>query len=152
MRIVLQRVSTASVDVEGNQIANIDRGLLLLVGIGSDDAGVDLAKTAKKIIDLRIFEDAGGKMNLSVCDIGGAILAVSQFTLYADISKGRRPSFVHAAPPEVAEPLFDAFVHALQAEKIEVQTGQFGAKMAVRLENDGPVTLTLEVAAQPTSG
>ena len=152
MRIILQRVSTASVDVEGNQIANIDRGLLVLVGIGSDDAGVDLAKTAKKIIDLRIFEDEGGKMNLSVRDIGGAILAVSQFTLYADISKGRRPSFVHAAPPELAEPLFDAFVHALQTEKVEVQTGQFGAKMAVRLENDGPVTLTLEVAAQPTSG
>ena len=152
MRIILQRVSTASVDVEGNQIASIDRGLLLLVGIGSDDAGVDLAKTAKKIIDLRIFEDEGGKMNLSVRDIGGAILAVSQFTLYADISKGRRPSFVHAAPPELAEPLFDAFVHALQAEKVEVQTGQFGAKMAVRLENDGPVTLTLEVAGQPTSG
>ncbi len=152
MRIILQRVATASVDVEGNQIASIDRGLLLLVGIGSDDAGVDLAKIAKKIIDLRIFEDDDGRMNLSVRDIGGAILAVSQFTLYADISKGRRPSFVHAAPPELAEPLFDAFVHALQAEKVEVQTGQFGAKMAVRLENDGPVTLTLEVAAQPTSG
>ena len=152
MRIILQRVATASVDVEGNQIASIDRGLLLLVGIGSDDAGVDLAKIAKKIIDLRIFEDDDGRMNLSVRDIGGAILAVSQFTLYADISKGRRPSFVHAAPPELAEPLFDAFVHALQAEKIEVQTGQFGAKMAVRLENDGPVTLTLEVADQPTSG
>ena len=152
MRIILQRVATASVDVEGNQIASIDRGLLLLVGIGSDDADVDLAKIAKKIIDLRIFEDDDGRMNLSVRDIGGAILAVSQFTLYADISKGRRPSFVHAAPPELAEPLFDAFVHALQAEKVEVQTGQFGAKMAVRLENDGPVTLTLEVAAQPTSG
>jgi len=152
MRIILQRVATASVDVEGNQIASIDRGLLLLVGIGSDDAGVDLAKIAKKIIDLRIFEDDDGRMNLSVRDIGGAILAVSQFTLYADISKGRRPSFVHAAPPELAEPLFDAFVHALQAEKVEVQTGQFGAKMAVRLENDGPVTLTLEVAAQPASG
>jgi len=147
MKIVLQRVAMASVDVEKERIAEIDRGLLLLVGIGDDDASVDLVKTAKKIVDLRIFEDDDGKMNLSLRDIGGAILAVSQFTLYADISKGRRPSFVRAAPPEVAEPLFNAFVDALQAENVEVQTGQFGAKMAVQLENDGPVTLTIEVAA-----
>ena len=147
MRIVLQRVSYASVDVDGKRIADIGQGVLLLVGIGSEDSTVDLGKTAKKIIDLRIFEDDEGKMNRSLRDIGGAVLAVSQFTLYADISKGRRPSFVHAAPPELAEPLFDSFVNALRSESVDVQTGEFGAKMAVRLENDGPVTLTLEVAA-----
>ncbi|MCK5247962.1 D-tyrosyl-tRNA(Tyr) deacylase [Candidatus Bipolaricaulota bacterium] len=147
MRIVLQRVSYASVDVEGTRIAEIGQGLLLLVGIASEDSAVDLGKTAKKIADLRIFEDVEGKMNRSLRDIGGAVLAVSQFTLYADISKGRRPSFIHAAPPELAEPLFESFVDALRLEGIDVQAGRFGAKMAVRLENDGPVTLTLEVAA-----
>lgn len=147
MRVVLQRVATASVDVGGQRIADIGRGLLLLVGIGADDSTVDLSKLARKIVDLRIFEDDAGKMNLSLRDIDGVVLAVSQFTLYADISKGRRPSFVHAALPELAEPLFDAFVSALRAEDVEVQTGQFGAKMAVRLENDGPVTLSLEVAS-----
>lgn len=152
MRIVLQRVSYASVDVDGEQIADIGRGLLLLVGIASEDSTMDLGRTARKIIDLRIFEDDEGKMNRSLRDIGGAVLAVSQFTLYADISKGRRPSFVHAAPPEVAEPLFDSFVNALRSEGVDVQTGRFGAKMAVRLENDGPVTLTLEVAAQAATG
>ncbi|MCK5247507.1 D-tyrosyl-tRNA(Tyr) deacylase [Candidatus Bipolaricaulota bacterium] len=147
MRIVLQRVSTASVDVDARRIAEIGPGLLLLVGIAADDSEIDFARTAKKIVDLRIFEDEEHKMNRSLRDIGGAVLAVSQFTLYADISKGRRPSFMHAAPPEFAEPLFDSFVDALKSENVEVQTGQFGAKMAVRLENDGPVTLTLEVAA-----
>ena len=147
MRIVLQRVSTASVDVDARRIAEIGPGLLVLVGIAADDSEIDFARTAKKIVDLRVFEDDEGKMNRSLRDIGGAVLAVSQFTLYADISKGRRPSFVHAAPPEFAEPLFDSFVDALKSENVEVQTGQFGAKMAVRLENDGPVTLTLEVAA-----
>jgi D-aminoacyl-tRNA deacylase len=146
MRIVLQRVSTASVDVAGKRIAAIGRGLLLLVGIAAEDQTADIAKTAKKIIDLRIFEDSDGKMNQSLRDIGGSILAVSQFTLYADISRGRRPSFMLAAPPDVAEPLFDQFVEALRSESIDVQTGRFGAKMAVRLENDGPVTLSLEVA------
>ena len=147
MRIVLQRVSYASVDVEGTRIAEIGQGLLLLVGIASEDSAVDLGKTAKKIADLRIFEDVEGKMNRSLRDIGGAVLAVSQFTLYADISKGRRPSFIHAAPPELAEPLFNSFVDALRSADVDVKTGRFGAKMDVRLENDGPVTLTLEVAA-----
>ena len=146
MRIVLQRVSQASVDVDGKRIASIGQGLLLLVGIACEDSAVDLQKTARKIIDLRIFEDDEGKMNRSLRDVGGAVLAVSQFTLYADISKGRRPSFIHAAPPGLAEPLFESFVDALRLEGVDVQTGRFGAKMAVRLENDGPVTLTLEVA------
>ncbi|MCK5586888.1 D-tyrosyl-tRNA(Tyr) deacylase [Candidatus Bipolaricaulota bacterium] len=147
MRIVLQRVSQASVDVDGKRIAEIDRGLLLLVGITAGDSDIDLAKAARKIVDLRIFEDENHKMNRSLRDIGGALLAVSQFTLYADVSKGRRPSFVNAARPELAEPLFDSFVETLRAEGVDVQTGEFGAKMAVKLENDGPVTLALEVAA-----
>ncbi len=147
MRIVLQRVSQASVDVDGKRIAEIDQGLLLLVGIAAGDSDIDLGKAAKKVVDLRIFEDEKEKMNRSLRDIGGAVLAVSQFTLYADVSKGRRPSFLDAAPPELAEPLFDSFVEALRVEGVNVQTGKFGAKMAVKLENDGPVTLALEVAA-----
>ncbi|MFC2078552.1 D-aminoacyl-tRNA deacylase [Candidatus Bipolaricaulota bacterium] len=147
MRIVLQRVSHASVNVAGTRIADIGQGLLLLVGIASGDSDVDLARTASKIVNLRIFEDEAHKMNRSLRDIEGEVLAVSQFTLYADVSKGRRPSFIDAAPPELAAPLFDAFVRALKSEGVEVQTGEFGAKMAVELENDGPVTLTLEVAA-----
>lgn len=147
MRVVLQRVSHASVDVDGARIASIGVGLLLLVGISSTDSMIDLPKIAKKIVDLRIFEDASHKMNASLRDVCGSILAVSQFTLLADVSKGRRPSFTAAAPPELAEPLFDAFVEALRAEGVAVQMGQFGAKMSVTLENDGPVTLVLEVAA-----
>jgi D-aminoacyl-tRNA deacylase len=145
-------VARASVDVDGACIADIDRGLLLLVGISDGDVRVDLAKTAKKIIDLRIFEDDAHKMNRSLRDVHGEILAVSQFTLYADTSKGRRPSFIGAARPELAEPLFDAFVDALRSGGIRVQTGRFGAKMAVSLENDGPVTLVLEVAAPSDTG
>ncbi len=147
MRIVLQRVSYASVDVDGIRIAEIGRGLLLLVGIAPEDPQINLAKVAQRIVDMRIFEDEDGKMNRSLRDIDGSVLAVSQFTLYGDVSKGRRPSFVHAALPDVAEPLFDAFVEALRAECRHVQSGEFGAKMAVRLENDGPVTLSLELAA-----
>ena len=147
MRIVLQRVAHASVDVAGKRIGGIGPGLLLLVGIETGDSNIDLAKIAKKIVDLRIFEDHEHKMNRSLCEIGGAVLAVSQFTLCADVSKGRRPSFIHAAPPELAEPLFHAFVRALEAVVVEVQTGEFGAKMSVTLENDGPVTLVLDVAA-----
>ena len=147
MRIVLQRVSHASVDVAGKRIGGIGPGILLFVGIAATDSSIDLVKAAKKIVDLRIFEDEEHKMNRSLRDIGGAVLAVSQFTLYADVSKGRRPSFVNAAAPEFAEPLFDAFVRALKAENVDVHTGEFGAKMTVGLENDGPVTLVLEVAA-----
>jgi len=152
MRIVLQRVAHASVAVEEETIASIERGLLLLVGVEHGDADTDLVRLARKIVDLRIFEDAEGKMNRSLRDVEGAILAVSQFTLCADTRKGRRPSFAHAAPPLEAEPIFDAFVAALRSECVDVQTGAFGAKMAVRLENDGPVTLVMEVAGEPESG
>ena len=147
MRIVLQRVSQASVDVDGKRIAEIGQGLLLMVGIATGDSDIDLAKAAKKMVDLRIFEDEKHKMNRSLRDVGGKVLAVSQFTLCADISKGRRPSFADAAPSELAKSLFDSLVRALREEGVNVQTGEFGAKMAVKLENDGPVTLALEVAA-----
>ena len=145
MRIVVQRVRRASVDVEGERIAEIGPGLLLLVGIAPDDVGVDLKRLAVKILMLRIFADADGKMNRSVLDVGGEVLAVSQFTLYGDTRKGRRPSYTAAAPPEVAEPLFNRLVEAMANEGIPVQAGRFGAKMAVELTNDGPVTLMIEV-------
>lgn len=150
MRIVVQRVDRAAVDVEGERIAEIRRGLLLLVGIAPTDAGVDLGRLAGKIVTLRIFEDDEGKMNLSLRDVGGAILAVSQFTLYADTRKGRRPSFVGAAPPEVARPLFDRFVDVLRSEGVDVKTGRFGAKMSVELVNAGPVTIT--ISSEPGGG
>ena len=145
MRLVVQRVRRASVDVGGRRIAEIERGLLLLVGIAPEDAGVDLEKAATKIVDLRVFEDDAGKMNRSLRDVEGQLLAVSQFTLYGDTRKGRRPSFVGAAPPEIAEPLFDALVDAIRGQGVHVETGRFGAKMAVDLVNDGPVTLLIEV-------
>jgi len=152
MRLVVQRVRRASVDVDGDRIAEIGRGLLLLVGIAPEDADVDLRKAAGKIVDLRIFEDDAGKMNRSLRDVGGQLLAVSQFTLYGDTRKGRRPSFVGAAAPEVAEPLFDALVDAIRAQGVRVETGRFGAKMAVELVNDGPVTLLIEVESPSAVG
>jgi len=152
MRLVVQRVRHASVVVDGEKVAAIAQGLLLLVGIASGDADVDLHRAARKVVDLRIFEDDAGKMNRSVREVGGQILAVSQFTLYGDTRKGRRPSFAGAASPEVAEPLFDAFVGALRDERLDVQTGKFGAKMAVELLNDGPVTLLIEVAPASSVG
>jgi len=145
VRIVAQRVRRASVDVEGSRIAEIGPGLLLLVGIAPGDERIDLDKVANKIVELRIFADEEGKMNRSVLEAAGSVLAVSQFTLYADTRKGRRPSFVGAAPPEVAEPVFDALVEAIASRGVRVETGRFGAKMAVELTNDGPVTLVIEV-------
>lgn len=145
MRVVLQRVARASVDVEGERIAEIGPGLLLLVGIGQADEEIDLERLARKIVSLRVFPDEAGLMNRSLLDVRGEVLAVSQFTLYGDTRKGRRPSYVAAARPDVAEPLFDRFVDALRAEGVSTQTGRFGAKMAVELTNDGPVTLVLEV-------
>jgi D-tyrosyl-tRNA(Tyr) deacylase len=152
VRIVLQRVAKASVRVDGQEIGAIERGLLALVGIGPEDVRLDLAAAARKILDLRIFQDAEGKMNLSLRDLGLDVLAVSQFTLYGDTRKGRRPSYTQAAPPEVAEPLFDAFVAALRAESVRVAVGRFGAHMAVELVNDGPVTLVLELAPPELEG
>jgi len=144
MRIVLQRVKEASVTVEGNLIGKIGQGLMLLVGIGPDDSEAQARTMAEKCAQLRIFDDEQGKMNLSVLDVKGEILAVSQFTLYGDTRKGRRPSFTGAAPPEIAEPLFEGFVKMLRNIGITVATGKFGARMEVKIVNDGPVTFVLE--------
>lgn len=145
MRVLAQRVREASVAVDGSIVGRIGAGLLLLVGIAVDDAPDDGEWLARKIADLRIFDDASGVMNRSVCDTGGALLAVSQFTLYASTRKGNRPSWSSAAPPDIARPRFDAFVHALAARIGKpVSTGVFGANMQVALVNDGPVTLWLD--------
>ena len=145
MRIVLQRVSEASVTVEGEVVSEIGPGLLLLVGVAAGDGEAQADWLAEKVAGLRIFNDEEGKMNLSVRDVGGEALAVSQFTLLADTRKGKRPSFVRAAPPEEAEPLFDHFCERLRASGVgTVETGSFGAMMEVALVNDGPVTIVLE--------
>ena len=145
MRIVLQRVSEASVTVEGEVVSEIGSGLLLLVGVAAGDGEAQADWLAEKVAGLRIFSDEEGKMNLSVRDVGGEVLAVSQFTLLADTRKGKRPSFVRAAPPEEAEPLFDHFCERLRASGVgTVETGSFGAMMEVALVNDGPVTIVLE--------
>jgi D-tyrosyl-tRNA(Tyr) deacylase len=144
MRIVLQRVSRARVTVEGRVTGEIGRGLLLLAGFTSGDTGEALAWMVKKVVSLRIFPDDEGKMNRSVEEVGGAILVVSQFTLYGDARKGNRPSFVDAARPEIAIPLYERFVALLRDAGRRVETGEFGAMMDVELVNDGPVTLVLE--------
>ena len=145
MRVVLQRVKNASVTVSGERISEIGAGLLLLVGVAEDDGEGEASWLAEKIAGLRIFNDEEGKMNLGVRDVGGEILAVSQFTLLADTRKGKRPSFTKAALPEEAEPLFDYFCERLRAAGIaSVKTGSFGAMMDVALVNDGPVTIILE--------
>jgi D-tyrosyl-tRNA(Tyr) deacylase len=146
MRAVVQRVSRASVTVEGAVVGEIGAGLLVLLGITHGDGEAEAALLAKKIAGLRVFEDNGGKMNLALADVGGAVLAVSQFTLYGDVRKGRRPSFTGAARPEQAEPLYHRFCQALAAEGVPVAEGVFQAHMAVSLVNDGPVTLWLDTA------
>jgi len=144
MRVLLQRVREASVTVEGRSIGAIGRGYLLLVGFTGTD-GVDaVAWMAEKVLGLRLFADAEGKMNLALPDVGGALLVVSQFTLYGDARKGRRPSFIDAARPETAIPLYEHFVNTLRASGLQVETGEFGADMQVASINDGPVTLMLE--------
>ncbi len=146
MRVVLQRVSRARVVVDGEVVGAIDRGLLVLLGIAANDTVADARWLADKIVGLRIFADAEEKMNLAVADVGGAVLVVSQFTLYGDCRKGRRPSFIAAAPPDTAIPLYEAFVDAVRAHGIPTSTGRFGALMHVELVNDGPVTLLLDTA------
>ena len=144
MRALLQRVSRAEVRVEGAVVGRIERGLLVLVGFTASDAVQGVDWMADKVCDLRIFGDDQGKMNLSVVETGGAVLAVSQFTLYGDAQAGRRPSFIAAARPEDAEPLYERFVARVRARGVPVETGRFGAMMDVELVNDGPVTLWLE--------
>ncbi|WEG14083.1 D-aminoacyl-tRNA deacylase [Pullulanibacillus sp. KACC 23026] len=144
MRVVLQRVKAASVTVEGTVVGQIEKGLLLLVGIHESDTEEQLPYMVSKITELRIFEDESGKMNESLLDQGGAILSVSQFTLYGDTTKGRRPNFMKAARPEKAEPLFNQFNQELRHKGLKVETGQFGAMMDVSLINDGPVTLIID--------
>jgi D-tyrosyl-tRNA(Tyr) deacylase len=144
LRAVVQRVSSASVSVAGEQIATIGPGLLVLVGVTHEDGEADASLLAAKIANLRIFADDAGKMNRSALDAALEAIVVSQFTLYGDARKGRRPSFITAAPPEVAEPLVALLADTLRAAGIAVQTGQFGAEMAVALVNDGPVTIWLD--------
>ena len=144
MKLIIQRVKRASVTVEGERISEIGPGLLVLCGVGHDDTIADARFLAKKTSNLRIFEDAEGKMNRSVQDVGGEILSVSQFTLYGDCNKGNRPSFISAARPEQGEALFNEYVQALERLGFVPNTGKFGADMKVDLLNDGPVTLLLE--------
>ncbi len=144
MRAVLQRVTRAKVTVGNEVTGEIGRGLLILLGVSADDTETESAKLAEKTLKLRIFDDADGKMNLSVAEIGGELLVVSQFTLYADTRKGRRPSYINAARPELAEQLYEHFVSNLRSSKLKVATGRFQAMMDVELINDGPVTIILD--------
>ncbi len=144
MRVVAQRVSRASVTVEGQVTGAIEAGLMLLVALKGDESPEDLAWMANRIVGLRVFRDDEDKMNRSLLEVGGALLVISQFTLYGDCRKGRRPSFIEAGRPELSEPLFERFMQELRAQGASVATGRFGAMMQVELVNDGPVTLILE--------
>jgi D-tyrosyl-tRNA(Tyr) deacylase len=149
VRAVLQRVTEAAVHVDDVLVGSIAHGLLILVGVGHDDRAADGEVLAEKIANLRLFEDVEGKTNLSILDVGGAALVVSQFTLFADTRKGRRPSFTDAAHPDVAADLVERFRSALEARGVPTATGRFGAGMRVSLVNDGPFTLTLDTALLP---
>jgi D-tyrosyl-tRNA(Tyr) deacylase len=146
MRVVLQRVARASVSVDGAVVAAIDRGFLLLVGIGAEDTEGEAERLADKIANLRVFADAEGKMNLALGDVGGEALVVSQFTLYADLRRGRRPSWTRAADPAIAAERVEDFARALETRGVKVSRGVFGAHMQVELLNDGPVTLVLKAS------
>jgi len=144
MRAVLQRVTEARVRIAGEIVGAIDRGLLVLLGVAPTDTPEQARWLADKIVGLRIFADADGKMNLGVADVAGSVLIVSQFTLHGDCSKGRRPSFIGAAAPEIAVPLYETFINEVKSLGVPVATGRFGAMMQVELVNDGPVTLILD--------
>lgn len=146
MRVVLQRVSRAEVRIGGRVAGAVGRGFCLLVGFTHADTAGQVDWMADKVAGLRLFADGEGKMNLGLGEVGGAVLVVSQFTLYGDVAKGRRPSFIDAARPETAIPLYEAFIAALRARGLEVATGEFGADMQVEIHNDGPVTLILDRA------
>ena len=149
MRAVIQRVGRASVRVDGVPVGEIGSGFLVLLGVTHSDGKVEAEWLARKIAGLRIFEDNAGKLNLSLADVRGAVLVVSQFTLYGDARKGRRPDFLQAARPEQAEPLIEYFVAQLRAQGLQVETGRFGAMMDVELVNQGPVTLWLDTDEAP---
>ena len=146
MRVVLQRVSRAAVTIGGDRVSEIGRGYLLLVASGADDGEGEVDRLAEKVVNLRVFPDSEGRMNLPLADVGGEVLVVSQFTLYGDVRRGRRPSWTGAAPPEVAEERIEAFARALEALGVRVARGVFRADMQVELVNDGPVTLVLDGA------
>ncbi len=144
MRAVVQRVTKASVSIGGKLVGKIDRGLVILLGVKNGDTESDAKFLADKCVNLRIFADEAGKFNLSALDVGGELLAISQFTLYGDTRKGRRPSFVEAASPETSQPLYEKFVDYLRENELKVATGEFGAMMLVEIHNDGPVTIILD--------
>jgi D-aminoacyl-tRNA deacylase len=146
MRACIQRVSEAHVTVGGSETGRVGRGLVVLLGVGHDDGDAEVNWLVEKVVGLRIFEDDAGKMNRSLAEVGGAMLVISQFTLYGDCRRGRRPSFTDAAPPELAEGLYESFVAAVRRANIEVATGQFREHMMVSLVNDGPVTLWIDTA------
>ncbi|MCC9599745.1 D-tyrosyl-tRNA(Tyr) deacylase [Stieleria sp. JC731] len=151
MRVVLQRVTEASVKVDGEVVGQIGQGFVALVGIGQGDDAQVVKWMADKTVQLRVFEDDLGKMNRSLTDVGGAVLAISQFTLYGDCRKGRRPAFTDAAAPELANQLYQQYVSAIRDQAVQVQTGIFAADMKVSLVNDGPVTMILEREAEGSS-
>jgi D-tyrosyl-tRNA(Tyr) deacylase len=144
MRCVVQRVSKGKVLVKSETVGEIEKGLVALLGVGHDDSSDDVDYLVDKVLNLRVFEDEEGKMNLSLLDINGDLLVVSQFTLFADCRKGRRPSFVDAAPPKVAEKLYEEFIKKALQSGLRVETGQFGAEMNLEIHNDGPVTILLD--------
>jgi D-tyrosyl-tRNA(Tyr) deacylase len=152
MRAVIQRVSKASVTVDSAVVGRIGRGLVILLGVKSSDTQEDLNWLAEKCVHLRIFENEAGKFHHSLLEIGGEALVVSQFTLYGDARRGRRPGFTDAAPPGIAEPLYERFVHTLQSKGVHVETGRFAAMMDVEIHNDGPVTLILDTEDRKRDG
>ena len=148
MRAVVQRVKKGSVAIDGKIVGEINKGLVILLGVKNGDTETDAKFLAEKCVNLRIFADEAGKFNLSALDTGGELLAISQFTLYGDTRKGRRPSFVQAAPPEISEPLYQKFIAYLQESGLKIARGKFGAMMLVEIHNDGPVTIILESKEQ----